>query len=237
MRRLLVVLGVLALLALSGGPALADAPFRAGGAGGRPGRCAQRQRVAGRRRARRAAGRGRHAAVRRLRRTASTAPPGRAGPSRPPSCRSSAATTRCIAVAVVDRRVRLLPAAELDRCRSPSCEQLAGRGRGAGVRRGRLRRRAWSPSPTSCAPAGDSGSAGADGGSGGSDGGGALLVVGGDRRGRRRRLPGRPRRGGASARRCPRRSSGWRSPTRTPARPPSSCRAAPATRCSSSTRR
>ena len=62
-------------------------------------------------------------------------------------------------------------------------------------------------------------------------------AAGRDRRRRWRRLPGRAATGGGSAPPCRRRCSGWRSPTRTPARPRSSCSSAPAPRCWSWTRR
>ncbi len=183
MRRLLVVLGVSALLVLSGGPALADAPFRleeqvvdrVGALSGNESQVDDGDRRAG--------GRGRHAALRRLReqlrrhrreelgavdRGAVTARRGR----------------RAHRGGGGRRRVRVPPAAELDPDRRPRSTRRSSRRSARATSPA-----AWSPSRTSCAPTGTTRAQSEDSGSSG--GAGPLLVLGGDRRRRWRRLPDR----------------------------------------------
>ena len=126
MRRLFVVLGASALLALGPARPWPRSPFRLdeqivdeadvlGGRGGRVGR-----------RARRAAVRGRHPAVRRLRRHLRRPDRRRVDARRPRSCPELGGDDALLAVAVDDRRVRLLPCPTAPTSPAARPTQLAG---------------------------------------------------------------------------------------------------------------
>ena len=172
---------------------------------------------------RRAAVRGRHAAVRRLRGHLRRADRRASGCRRPRSCPGSAATTRCSPSPSRTGNYGFTVPDGSELSPTPRRRPARRTGRGAGVQRRRLggRCRGVRRDPPH---------------RGGARLRGRRRRRGAarrrrDRAGRRRARTCSPGRDVASGRRCPRRCSGSRSPTRTPARRPSSCSSGPARRC------